>query len=414
VAPASARPGSTITITGQHFTRASSLQFEDAGAAPTVKVVSDTTITATVPLTVGSDPVKLWVVAGDGSTHSDRDADDVVFTPLWPQPKVTSFSPTSAKAGATVTIAGSNFLGVTHVKFNGHDATITGTPTDTSLSVTVPDNDGASGPISVTTQGATPTGTSTGSFLFLAKPENLTIDNSTAAVGQLVKISGDFLGTTKSVTFNGHAAKFTLAKDKLSVTATVPDFDDVGGTITITNAGGAADVPASFTQGYLTPTITSFTPSSGMVGSTVTITGNHFRGTIQVTLGIHPASYFAVSDTKITITVPFGSDLTKGAISVHTAGGTATSTKQFTPTWPKPTIKSFTPTSAGPGDHVTVTGSNFVDVTEVTVGGVDCAFSVTSKTTIDVTIIDGAATGKITVTNNAGTATSATALTVTG
>jgi hypothetical protein len=154
VSPASARPGQKITITGRHLTRATWVEFEDAVGTQSFTVVSDTTITATVPDTVGTDPVKLWVIAGDGHTASDRDSDDVVFTPAWPQPKVSSFTPTSGKAGTTVTISGSDFAGVTGVTFNGHAATITGTPTDTKLTVTVPDDVGASGLFEVKSEGA--------------------------------------------------------------------------------------------------------------------------------------------------------------------------------------------------------------------------------------------------------------------
>jgi hypothetical protein len=312
-----------------------------------------------------------------------------------------------------VTITGSDFAGVTGVTFNGHAATITGTPTDTKLTVTVPDDDGATGLIAVTTAGATPTGTSTKQFTFLAKPENLTLDHDSAAVGETVKVSGDNLGTTTAVTFNGHPAKFTLAKDKASLTATVPDFDDVGGTITLTNAGGSADVPDAFTQAYLDPVITA-APTSGQVGSTITITGRHFRGTTHVTFDGHSASYLPVSDTKLQVTVPQGSD--KGRIVVTGAGGTtpATSPKDFTPKWPKPTIKSFTPAGAAVSATVTVTGTGFYDVTGVKVGNVDVvSYTVDSPTQITITVPAGATTGKVIVVTKGGTATSSKALMVT-
>jgi hypothetical protein len=408
VTPASARPGAKVTITGTHFTRAGAVVFGLTALQTDIKVVNDTTITTTVPSFVGP-AAPIVVVAGDGTTTS---TDDVEFTPLWPQPVVTSFTPAAAKAGATVTITGKNFLGVTDVAFNGHDATITGTRTDTKLMVTVPDTDDASGLITVTTAGATPTGQSKTPFLFLPKPENLTLDDATQAVGQTVTISGNNLGTTKSVTFNGHAAKFTIAADKASVTATVPDADDDGGTISVTNAGGTADVPTLFTQDYLQPVVTSFTPLTGLVGSKVTITGSHFRGTTQVTFDGIPAGYFAVSDTKLTATVPSGLLLAAGKITVHNAGGTGTSVKDFTPKWPTPTIKSFTPTSTGTGTVVTITGTGFVDVTGVQLGGEDCAFAIVSPTEITLTVPDDGASGKITVTTKGGHVTSAKTLTI--
>ena len=81
------------------------------------------------------------------------------------------------------------------------------------------------------------------------------------------------------------------------------------------------------------PAIGSFTPSSGPVGSKVTITGSHFTGASAVAFnGAAAAGYTVDSDTQITATVPAGA--TSGPISVSTSGGTATSASGFTVTTP--------------------------------------------------------------------------------
>jgi hypothetical protein len=77
------------------------------------------------------------------------------------------------------------------------------------------------------------------------------------------------------------------------------------------------------------PVITGFTPTSGDIGSVVTVSGTNFTGTTAVTFGGVPAGQFAVvSDTSISATVPPGA--TTGRIRVTTAGGTATSDSDFT------------------------------------------------------------------------------------
>lgn len=86
------------------------------------------------------------------------------------------------------------------------------------------------------------------------------------------------------------------------------------------SGGGGGGTPA--------PTITSFTPTSGLVGATVTITGTNFTGATAVKLNSVSVSYTVVSSTSITFTVPAGA--TGGTIAVTTAGGTATSTGTFT------------------------------------------------------------------------------------
>jgi hypothetical protein len=90
------------------------------------------------------------------------------------------------------------------------------------------------------------------------------------------------------------------------------------------------------------PTIASFTPMSGPVGTVVTITGSNFVGASAVTFNLTAASYTVVSDSQIQATVPAGAST--GRIRVITAGGTATSGSDFTVTTPPaPNTLTFTP-----------------------------------------------------------------------
>jgi gliding motility-associated-like protein len=76
------------------------------------------------------------------------------------------------------------------------------------------------------------------------------------------------------------------------------------------------------------PTISSFSPGSGPIGSTVTITGTNFLCASAVSFNGTAATSFTVnSATSITATVPTGA--TTGAIAVTTAGGTATSSSNY-------------------------------------------------------------------------------------
>jgi uncharacterized repeat protein (TIGR03803 family) len=76
------------------------------------------------------------------------------------------------------------------------------------------------------------------------------------------------------------------------------------------------------------PTITSFSPTSGDVGTPVTITGTNFTGTTAVRFNGTSASFTVDSATQITAVVPAG--VTTGPIAVTTAGGgTATSGTSF-------------------------------------------------------------------------------------
>lgn len=81
-------------------------------------------------------------------------------------------------------------------------------------------------------------------------------------------------------------------------------------------------------SGTVAPVVTSFTPASGPVGTTVTITGTAFTGATAVAFHGTAATYTVNSATQITATVPAGA--TTGTISVTTSDGTAASASVFT------------------------------------------------------------------------------------
>jgi uncharacterized repeat protein (TIGR03803 family) len=148
--------------------------------------------------------------------------------------------------------------------------------------------------------------------------------NWSGKVGKTVEILGQgFTGTTK-VSFNGTSATFTVSSDTY-LTATLPSGATTG-FVTVTTPGGALKSNRKF---LVTPSILSFSPSSGPVGTPVTITGTSFTGATKVTFGGVKATTFSVdSDTQITATVPTGAKT--GKIQVTTPGGIATSSGTFT------------------------------------------------------------------------------------
>lgn len=98
--------------------------------------------------------------------------------------------------------------------------------------------------------------------------------------------------------------------------------------------------------GVAAPTLTGFTPLSGLVGSTVTITGTNFGSTPSsntVKFNGTTAVVTAASTTTLTVTVP--ASASSGTLSVQTAGGTATSSGTFTVSvatvQPTPTITAL-------------------------------------------------------------------------
>ena len=155
------------------------------------------------------------------------------------------------------------------------------------------------------------------------------------------------------------------------------------------------------------PTISSFTPSSGWPGSSVTISGSAFTGATSVTFNGAAATFTVNSDSQITATVP--PTATTGPISVTTPSGTGASPASFSVTaQPAPAVSGVLPSSATVGSSVTISGSAFAGATSVTFNSRAAAFTVASDTTITATVPSGALTGPVTVTTPDGSSTSST------
>ncbi|HXB33445.1 MAG TPA: T9SS type A sorting domain-containing protein [Puia sp.] len=148
------------------------------------------------------------------------------------------------------------------------------------------------------------------------------------------------------------------------------------------------------------PTITSFTPASGGLGLTVSISGSGFTGANVVSFGGVAASAFTIqSDNQIIAIVGKGAS---GSVVVTSSSGTATLAGfRYIEA---PVINSFTPTSGGLGITVTIRGSGFTGASSVTFGGVGAsAFTVVSDSVIAAVVGTGAS-GDVEVASPGGTA----------
>jgi hypothetical protein len=235
-------------------------------------------------------------------------------------PTVTGFTPSSGVVSAAVTINGTGFTGANSVKFNGTSASFS-IINDGQISATVPST--TSGQITVTS--VTGTGTSASSFTVTPPAPAITgFAPTNGPVGTQVTISGSNLGSATAVTIGGVAAGIN-SNSASQIVATVGGTA-TSGPISVSTPGGTADttllVPANFTV-TTTPTppaITSFTPTSGVAGTVVTINGVNLTGTNAVTFnGVAAASFSFVSDSQITATAPAG--VTTGPINVTNPSG---------------------------------------------------------------------------------------------
>jgi hypothetical protein len=241
---------------------------------------------------------------------------------------ITSFTPTCGVSGDTITINGSGFTGMTDVLFNGTSSSGEVFVSDAQVTATVPAG-ATSGPITVETPAVDTA--STANFI-TAAPGVPTISSfapTTGSVGSSVVITGTNFGCTTSVMFNTTAATTYVVNSPTQITATVPVGTTTGPLHVTTSGGGPANSATPFTV-VSGPAITSFSPTSGPVGTSVTITGTNLTGVTAVKFNGVTATFGTSTSTSVTATVPMGA--TTGKITVTTPGGTATSATNFTVT----------------------------------------------------------------------------------
>ena len=106
------------------------------------------------------------------------------------------------------------------------------------------------------------------------------------------------------------------------------------------------------------PTISSLTPNTGAVGSSIVIAGTNFRSyQISSTIKFNGTTSTPTSWSGTSITAPVPAGAATGSVVV-TVGGQASSGVTFTVT-PAPSITSLSPSSGAVGALITVNGMNF-------------------------------------------------------
>jgi len=130
----------------------------------------------------------------------------------------------------------------------------------------------------------------------------------------------------KSVSFYGIKAATFKATSDTYLTAKVPAGALTGAVKIVTSV---STLLGSHNFKVL-PTVKTISPTSGVVGTVVTITGISLTQTTKVTFDGKVATFTVINDSEITATVPTAAKT--GKIAVTTAGGAASSATTFTVT----------------------------------------------------------------------------------
>jgi hypothetical protein len=228
---------------------------------------------------------------------------------------------------------------------------------------------------------------------------------TSATTGQTVIIRGNNLANVTQVRFGGVAAtSFTKFSDTTGTRINAVVGSGASGLVSVRTATDSA-VRAGFTFIQPATTITSFSPTSATTGQTVVIRGNNLVNASQVRFGGVAATSFSkmTDSTGTRINAIVGSGAT-GLVSVRTATDSAVRAG-FTFLAPAPSISSFSPSSAGPGAEITITGISLSGATGVNFGGTPAAsFLITNSTQIKATVATGSS-GDVSIVLPSGTIT---------
>jgi hypothetical protein len=416
--PASGAVGTPVTIVGTNFgTVVGTVSFHGTAATPTswstTRVVVPVPTGATTGNVVLTDPG----VASNGVTFT-------VTTPDTTPPVVAISAPlnnATISGTTTVTASATDNVAVAKVQFKldggNVGAAILSTPYSYALNTSALSN----GNHSLTAVATDTSGNATTSAVVTVNVSNSALAPSISSlsptsglVGVAVTISGTNFGATQgtsAVTFNGIVAT-TTGWNSTSIGVNVPSSATTGNVVV--KVGGAASNGVAFTVTVPQPSITSLSPTSGLVGVAVTISGANFgatQGTSTVTFNGIAAASTGWNSTSVGVNVPSGA--TTGNVVVK-VGGAASNGVAFTVTVPQPSITSLNPTSGFVGASVTITGVNLgttQGTSTVRFNGASATPTSWSATSLAVLVPAAATTGNVVVTVG-GTASNGLAFTV--
>ncbi|MDF2189028.1 IPT/TIG domain-containing protein [Paraflavitalea sp. CAU 1676] len=269
--PTEAQVGTTVIITGQHFSDDKSkntVKFN--GITAEVSKATTTELSVTVPEEALTG--RITVKVGDSTATSLTD-----FKVNPTAPSITNISPTHGKPGIEVTITGTRFANDSKVYFGSAQATEVTFVSATSLKAKVPEA-ALNGKLKVTAGSLETISVPD----FWVKPTITGFTPAKAKEGEVITITGTNFSDDKTldtVWFGNIKTSDIVEATTTTIRVKVPSFS---GNATI--AVMLKDSTQSPTPFSMLPNITSYTPGFGARSTLVTINGKNFSSDATVTL----------------------------------------------------------------------------------------------------------------------------------
>jgi hypothetical protein len=185
-------------------------------------------------------------------------------------------------------------------------------------------------------------------------PKILSISSLKGTYGDIVTIQGEYFGTTANIVTFGNSPAEIIYSSSTEVKVKVPlGLDDWHLKIALTYNGQTA-----FSENYFDltePTISSFTPSRGVNGTDIIITGTNFNPIYNaVYIGSQAADVETISATEIIANIPYMLDSHQMDVTVKASGQSVIATQKLNVPW---AFKTYTNMPQGASASV-VAGSD--------------------------------------------------------
>lgn len=378
-------PGTQVVLNGGDFSNVSAVSF--GGVAAPFDITSISQIIATVPTGAISGLISVVTPQGVGGSFSN-------FTVLTPAPAFLTIDPPAGKPGEPIILGGVGLTSVTNVLFGTVDASF-GVTADTQISAIVP-----TGAVTAPIVLESPHGNATSSVPFLVESVIEGFSPVGGIVGAVVVIDGFNLDTATYVAFNGVAANAVpTAPNQLH--AVVPPGATTG-PLTIGFAGGSNTTVSNFTVSAGNPVIISFSPTNGIAGQEVILSGVEFFGATNLQFNGAPAGFGVTANDQILATIP--PEATSGPLTIIGPGGSNVTAGSF---YLPPRLTSLSTTGAVVASQLQLVGTNFLDASHVQFTGsndtmLDADFTVLSNSVVSAVVPTNVANGPLRVTTPGG------------
>lgn len=385
--PEVVKPGDMLTISGDYLNLINTVIFSSDVAIGDTAFVTHTRETIEVAVPENAQTGTIAVSNGEPVpivVESETELEVAL-------PVISDMAPNPVKAGAMLTITGTDLDLVRVMKFAGTSAvTSFESQSETTIEVLVP-ADAHDGNLVLGV--ASLVEVSSENELLMVVPQISGIAPNPVKNGEDLTITGTDLDLVTAVSFGGGSNGSISSASETELVVNVP-LEAVEGTVTLHTAADKS-VSSADVLTLVVPTITGFSPEEGQFGDEITISGTNLDLVTSVIFGGDvSATPNMVAGDMLTVNIPVGS--ATGVLSVVTGNGTVvTSETEFALGLSTNAVINNMPTLASIGQMISIEGESLDELNEVIFPGEVPAtmFGQKTATLIEVFVPEGTSTG---------------------